>query len=123
MNDGAGATTDTEVPPTNEGNGAPPERHTGWRAFHQRYVLVQLKEPYVVPTYPSYMPEMVEGGGMKATQSIPGMLFVEPDHQDGFMLILRVNGEREGDFALIAIDPGNVMFCTHIVEGSPIVRP
>jgi hypothetical protein len=66
---------------------------------------------------------MVDGGGVKATQSLPGTLFVRPSGDGGFMLILRVDAEQEGVFAVIAVDADNILFCTHIVESSPIVRP
>lgn len=93
---------------------------TGWIHFHERTVMLQLREPYIGVEYTgdSYRPSMADGG-VKATPMLSGVLSVEPNGEGGVMLILRryISGR---DQLLWGGFPRDVLYCTHIEQSSII---
>lgn len=84
---------------------------SGWSAFHEREVMLQLREPYLVITY-SYNVDMTDEGA-KALPFLSGKLFVEPNGAGGVLLVLR-RQLSESDYLVVAVNPGDVLYCTHI---------
>jgi len=89
------------------------DRPSGWFAFAEKPVMLQLKKEYIGCTY-AYQPTLSEDGtGVRATPILSGVLHVEPDGNGGIMLALQMPMEGS-DFALIALNPSMVDYCTHL---------
>jgi len=88
------------------------DRPSGWFAFADKPVMLQLKEPYIGCSY-AYSPSMAKEGGVIATPVLSGVLHVEPNGNGGVMLALQMPMEGK-DFALIGFSPDMIAFCTHI---------
>jgi hypothetical protein len=88
------------------------DRPSGWFAFAEKPVMLQLKSPYIGCSY-AYQPSMAEEGGVRATPILSGVLHVEPSGNGGIMLALQMPMEGS-DFALIALSPDMIEYCTHL---------
>jgi hypothetical protein len=99
----------TEIPP-------PGERPSGWFAFNERPVMLQLEQPYIGCDYTdhSYGPAMDAEKNVRAVPLLTGILHVEPDGAGGVMLVLQMATGNGNDFALIAVKPKDILYCTHI---------
>jgi hypothetical protein len=97
------------------------DRPSGWFAFNEKPVMLQLVEPYIGCTF-AYQPTMSEdGSGVRATPVLSGVLYVEPDGNGGIMLAIRMQLEGS-DFCLVAVNPKIIHYCTHLHQ-SRIVSP
>ena len=92
------------------------ERPSGWFAFQEKPVMIQLREgqPYLGVDYAYELMKDAESGGVKAVPVLSGVLHVEPDGDGGVMLVLQVPTRVGNDFALIYVRPADVLYCTHI---------
>jgi hypothetical protein len=87
----------------------------GWLRYHGRPVMLQLKEPYYLVTY-GYEPDVTKEGGVKAVPFLRGMLSVEPAGDGGAILMMTVPVPKTNDTLLVAVQPKDVLYCTHINE-------
>lgn len=118
-------------PESPEGRSAAPDSEIGWLVYHERSVLLQLREPYVGVTYNARAPDGVyrastnADGHVRASPILSGVLFVRPSGTPaGILLILRVPIPETRDFTLVALHPEDVLYCTHIhQDDSRIVAP
>ena len=97
---------------------------TGWGVFHGSLVMVQLREPYLVPGF-DYQPQLKEGGAV-AIPVINGVMMVERAGPKGeVILLLRVSPNPNAkNFLIISVHPQDVLYCTHIhQEQSQIIQP
>jgi hypothetical protein len=83
--------------------------------------MLQLAEPYIACSY-SYAPVHDKEGNVRATPILQGILHVEPDGSGGVMLVIEMRTGNANDVALIAVKPGDVVFCSHIVQSSLITQ-
>lgn len=90
------------------------ERPSGWFAFNDKPVMVQLREPYIGCSY-GYAPSVdKESGGVRAVPILSGVLHVEPDGNGGIMLVIQMPTGNGNDFCLVAFKPADVVYVTHI---------
>jgi len=92
---------------------------SGWSAFHERQVMLQLREPYLIITH-GYEVDMTADGA-RALPVLSGTLFVEPNGSGGVLLVLR-RQLSDKDYLVVAVNPADVLYCTHI-HRSAIVSP
>lgn len=106
---------------TEQGNERVGERPTGWFAFNEKPVMVQLREPYIGCTY-GYVPSMDQEGGVRAVPVLSGVLHVEPDGCGGVMLVVQQPTGNGSDFAMVALKPADVVYCTHIHQSRIVTQ-
>jgi hypothetical protein len=124
MSDPEPATESPEATPA-------PESESGWLIYHERPVMLQLRQPYIGVTYNAraadgvYRASMNAEGHVRASPILSGVLFVrQSGTPSGVLLILRVPIPETHDFTLIALHPDDVLYCTHIHQAdSRIVTP
>jgi hypothetical protein len=89
---------------------------TGWTIFNGKPVLLQLREPYVGLEMGTYDPATTpDRSGLRAVGFVKGLLTVERGTRPGeVMLVIRMPIPEPGDVAVIAVDPDNVVHCTHL---------
>lgn len=99
----------------NEAPKGPPESQSpiGWFVFNNRDVMLQLKEPYIGVTY-GYMPSKNKEGGVLASPVLSGRLFVMLGDEIRVMLVIRCPIPNSEDFAIISVQPEDVLHCTTI---------
>ena len=95
------------------------DRPSGWFAFAEQTVLLQLKEPYIAVTY-AYQPVMKDGG-VVASPILTGILHVEPSGNGGIMLALQMPMEGN-DYSLIVIGIEMIAYCA-LIHQSRVVLP
>ena len=95
------------------------DRPSGWFAFAEQTVLLQLKEAYIAVTY-AYQPVMKDGG-VVASPILTGVLHVEPSGNGGVMLALQMPMEGN-DYSLVAINIDMIAYCT-LIHQSRVVLP
>ena len=105
-----------------------PKDDFGWYAFHERNVLLQLREPYmVVEVAPNGAHELALAPDKQGVQALPfisGTLFVQRSGTpSGLLLVVRVPIRNTTGFGLITMSPEDVLYCTHIVPPSKIIQP
>lgn len=98
------------------------ERPSGWFAFNEKPVMLQLREPYIGVTY-AMQPSMdPSGGGVRAVPVLSGVLHVEPDGNGGVMLVIQMPTGNGNDYSLVALKPADVVFATHIHQSQIITQ-
>jgi hypothetical protein len=97
------------------------DRPSGWFAFQEKPVMLQLSEPYMACDY-SYGPCVDKEGNVRATPILQGILHVEPDGAGGMMLVVEMHTGHGNDVVLIAVKPRDVVFCSHIVQSQIITQ-
>lgn len=97
------------------------ERPSGWFAFHEKPVMLQLRDPYIGCTY-SYQPSMDNEGGVRAVPVLSGVLHVEPDGDGGLMLVIQMPTGNGQDFAMVAVKPADVLYATHIHQARIVTQ-
>jgi len=90
------------------------ERPSGWFAFNEKPVMLQLREPYIGVTYAMQPSIDSSSGGVRAVPVLSGVLHVEPDGSGGVMLIIQMPTGNGSDFAMVALKPADVVYATHI---------
>jgi len=101
----------------------PQSEPIGWSRFHEREVMLQLREPYLGVSY-GYMPVVDKDGNVVAIPFLKGMLFVTVGEDASVLLVIRMPVPQSEDFMMITVHPKDVLHCTHIVraERSPIIH-
>jgi hypothetical protein len=97
------------------------ERPSGWFAFNEKPVMLQLRDPYIGCTY-QYSPAMDKEGGVRAVPILSGILHVEPNGNDGVMLVLKMPTGNGEDFALVAVAPSDIVYATHIHQSRIVTQ-
>lgn len=98
------------------------ERPSGWFVFNEKPVMLQLREPYIGCTY-EYAPAMAEDkSGVRAVPVLSGILHVEPNGNGGMMLVLKMPTGNGADFALVTVDPADVVYATHIHQSRIVTQ-
>lgn len=95
------------------------DRPTGWFAFHEKPVMLQLREPYMPPTF-GYEPTMSKEG-VVAVPVLSGVLHVEPDGNGGTMLVLQKQ-IGDSDSLWITVKPEDVVYATHIHQARIVTQ-
>ena len=98
------------------------ERPSGWFAFNDKPVMVQLREPYIGCSY-GYAPSVdKESGGVRAVPILSGVLHVEQDGCGGIMLVIQMPTGNGQDYCLVAFKPADVVFATHIHQARIVTQ-
>jgi len=97
------------------------ERPSGYFAFNEKPAMLQLREPYIGCTY-AHIPAMNKEGGAIAVPVLSGVLHVEPDGAGGIMLVVEMPTGSGKDFALVAVSPRDVLYCTHIHQSRIVTQ-
>jgi hypothetical protein len=98
------------------------ERPTGWFAFNEKPVMLQLREPYIGCTYAYQATQDESSGGVRAVPVLSGVLHVEPDGCGGVMLVVQMPTGHGSDFAMVALKPADVVYCTHIHQSRIVTQ-
>lgn len=89
------------------------DRPSGWFAFAEKPVMLQLKSPYIGCTYAYKALRSEDGDGFVAAPILSGILHVEPSGNGGIMLVLQMP-MAGNDFTLIALNIDMIEYCSHI---------
>lgn len=101
----------------------------GWAFYAGKPVLLQLREPYwgVEGDYTPTTSKNEEGAviGVVAVPFLSGILHIQPDGENGVLLVIQRPFPDRPGFAYVALKPSDVLYCTHLNEREPsrIVAP